>query len=39
MLERAPWTVPAEYPYGADTIVPLRAGETLRWRVAAPPQP
>jgi len=37
-LERAPWTVPAEYPYGADTIVPLRAGETLRWRVAAPPQ-
>jgi dihydroorotase len=35
-LERAPWTVPAEYPFGADTIVPLRAGEPLRWRVAAP---
>ena len=35
-LEQAPWTVPAEYPYGADTIVPLRAGETLRWRIATP---
>jgi dihydroorotase len=35
-LERAPWNVPAEYPFGADTIVPLRAGETLRWRVASP---
>ncbi len=33
-LERAPWTVPAEYPFGADTIVPLRAGETMRWRIA-----
>jgi len=35
-LERAPWTVPAEYPFGADTIVPLRAGETLRWRIVSP---
>jgi dihydroorotase len=34
-LERAPWTVPAEYPFGADTIVPLRAGETMRWRIAS----
>jgi dihydroorotase len=38
-LERTPWTVPAEYPFGADTIVPLRAGEPLRWRVAVPVQP
>jgi len=38
-LERAPWTVPAEYPFGADTVVPLRAGETLRWRIAAAVQP
>ena len=35
-LERAPWNVPAEYPLGADAIVPLRAGETLRWRIASP---
>lgn len=33
-LVRSPWTLPAEYPFGDDTIVPLRAGETLRWRVA-----
>lgn len=34
-LERSEWTVPAEYPYGNDTIVPLRAGETMRWRLRA----
>jgi dihydroorotase len=33
-LLREPWTLPAEYPFGGDAIVPLRAGETLRWRVA-----
>jgi dihydroorotase len=33
-LERTAWTVPAEVPYGPDMLVPLRAGETLRWRVA-----
>jgi dihydroorotase len=33
-IERQPWTVPAECPAGAETIVPLGAGETLRWRVA-----
>lgn len=32
-LVREPWQVPAEYPYGDDTIVPLRAGEVVRWRV------
>jgi hypothetical protein len=26
--------VPAEYRFGADTIVPLRAGETVRWKLA-----
>jgi dihydroorotase len=31
-LVRESWTVPVEYPFGADTIVPLRAGESLRWR-------
>jgi len=28
------WTVPAAYPYlGNDCIVPLRAGETLSWKM------
>ncbi len=33
-LMREPWQVPAAYPFGNDEIVPLRAGETVRWRVA-----
>jgi dihydroorotase len=32
-LERAPWTVPAAYPFGKDELVPFRAGETLTWRL------
>jgi dihydroorotase len=24
--------LPAELPYGDTTLVPLRAGETLRWK-------
>jgi dihydroorotase len=33
-LVREAWTVPAEYPFGDGTIVPLRAGEPMRWKVA-----
>jgi len=33
-LEKAQWKVPAEYPFGAETVVPLRAGQTLGWRLA-----
>jgi dihydroorotase len=33
-LVRQPWTVPASYPFGADTLVPLRAGESLAWKLA-----
>jgi dihydroorotase len=33
-LRRLPCSVPAEYPFGEGTIVPLRAGETLAWSVA-----
>jgi dihydroorotase len=33
-LERGEWQVPAEYPFGGETVVPLRAGQTLGWRVA-----
>ncbi len=28
------WEVPAVYPFGTDELVPLRAGEPLRWRIA-----
>ena len=36
-LVKRPWTVPERYPYGAGELVPLRAGETLTWRVLASP--
>jgi len=32
-LVKQPWEVPAEMPFGRDIIVPLRAGETLRWKL------
>ena len=33
-LRRERWTVPAELPFGNGKVVPLRAGESLAWRVA-----
>jgi dihydroorotase len=33
-LEKAPWEVPREYPFGDETVVPLRAGQELGWRLA-----
>ena len=33
-LERVEWEVPGEYPFGATTLVPLRAGLKLGWRFA-----
>ncbi|HWG77421.1 MAG TPA: dihydroorotase [Steroidobacteraceae bacterium] len=38
-LLRQPWSVPAHYPFGAHELVPLRAGETLAWRVQEAQQP
>lgn len=33
-LAKQDWVVPAEYPYvSTDSIVPLRAGETLSWKM------
>ena len=32
-LVKQDWQVPAEMPFGQDVIVPLRAGETLRWKL------
>jgi dihydroorotase len=34
-LVREPWTVPAQQALGEDQLVPLRAGETVRWRLPA----
>jgi dihydroorotase len=33
-LVRESWQVPGEYAFGPDKVVPLRAGETMRWRLA-----
>ena len=38
-LVREAWRVPDALPFGDETIVPLRAGEQLRWRVAEGAQP
>jgi dihydroorotase len=36
-LERRPWQVPGSYPFADDEVVPLRAGETVAWRVVDTP--
>jgi len=33
-VEKVPWQVPAEYPFGAESVVPLRAGQSISWRLA-----
>lgn len=33
-LRREAWIVPGEYAFGTQTVVPLNAGATMRWRVA-----
>ena len=32
-LIRSTWSVPSEIPYGADTLVPLRSGATVAWKI------
>ncbi len=32
-LMKQPWEIPAEYPFGKHTIVPLSGGETIAWRL------
>jgi dihydroorotase len=32
-LRKESWTLPAEYPLGDHRITPLKAGETLQWKV------
>ncbi|WP_018151221.1 dihydroorotase [Leeia oryzae] len=33
-LVKQEWTVPESLPYGQDQLIPLRAGETLQWKLA-----
>ena len=33
-LEKVEWKVPERYAFGGEEVVPLRAGQTLRWRFA-----
>ncbi len=34
-LHKDAWTMPAEFAFGGETIVPLRAGESVGWRLSA----
>jgi dihydroorotase len=36
-LRREPWRVPESYPLGEERVIPLRAGETLAWRIDGDP--
>lgn len=36
-LVKTAWEVPRSYPFGAEEIVPLRAGERIGWRVVETP--
>ena len=31
-LERKSWTLPESLPYPEASLIPFRAGETLRWK-------
>jgi dihydroorotase len=33
-LEKRAWKVPESYAFGGDTVVPMRAGATIAWRIA-----
>ena len=32
-LEKSPWTVPNDLPFGEARLVPMRSGETIPWRL------
>lgn len=35
-LERREWVMPADFSFGNDRIVPLKAGESVRWKLVEP---
>ncbi len=32
-LQREKWTVPDSYPFGDDQLIPLRAGQSIHWKL------
>ncbi len=32
-LEKSPWSIPDELPFGDSKVIPMLAGETLNWRI------
>ena len=32
-LIKEPWTIPNSYPIGDDTVIPLKAGEFIQWKI------
>jgi len=36
VLEKHAWQVPASYPLGDDRLIPMRAGETIAWKLEKP---
>jgi dihydroorotase len=32
-LEKESWAVPESYDFGDSTVIPMRAGQTLSWKV------
>lgn len=36
-LARVAWTVPKEYPFGPEIVRPLRAGDTMHWKLLPRP--
>ncbi len=36
-LSKSRWTVPDSYPLGRERLIPLRAGETIGWRLEGQP--
>jgi dihydroorotase len=34
-LARSVWTVPKELPFGNDVLIPLRAGESMMWKIVS----
>ncbi|MBX3649797.1 MAG: dihydroorotase [Burkholderiales bacterium] len=35
-LLQQPWDAPASVPFGGDTLVPMRAGAAIQWRIGGP---
>lgn len=35
-LRKEEWQTPEALPFGSDTLIPLRAGDTLRWKLISP---